>query len=58
MTWRRAGSLSCEAEAGITLGPALTVAVLVVILVAVPRHYRLLPQFSEIVIGGTLIAFL
>lgn len=40
------------------LGPALTVAALVVILIAVPRHYRLLPQFSEVVIGGTLIAFL
>ena len=40
------------------LVPALTVAALVVILVAVPRHYRLLPQFSEVAIGGALIASL
>ena len=40
------------------LPPAVSVAALVVILVAVPRHYRLLPPFSEVVIGGALIAFL
>jgi hypothetical protein len=38
--------------------PALMVATLVVILVAVPRHYRLLPQGWEMLIGGLLIAFL
>lgn len=37
---------------------AATVATLVVILVAVPRHYRLLPLGSEAMIGGLLIAFL
>jgi hypothetical protein len=40
------------------LAPTLTVATLVVILIAIPRHYRLLPQYSEIVLGGALIAFL
>ncbi len=34
------------------------VATLVVIMVALPRHYHLLPQYSEIVIGAALIAFL
>jgi hypothetical protein len=34
------------------------VALLVVILVAVPRHYHLLPKYSEIVIGAALIATL
>lgn len=38
--------------------PAATVAALVLILVFVPRHYRLLPEFSEIVIGALLIAFI
>lgn len=33
-------------------------AILVAVLVAVPRHYRLLPQGSEVVIGGVLIALL
>lgn len=37
---------------------AAAVAMLVIILVAVPRHYRLLPRGSEIAIGGTLIVFL
>jgi hypothetical protein len=37
---------------------SVTVALLAVILVAVPRHYRLLPEFSEIVIAAALIAFL
>lgn len=40
------------------LAPAAMVAALVVILVAVPRHYRLLPYGSEVVIGGLLIALL
>lgn len=34
------------------------VTALVAILVAVPRHYRLLPPYSEVVIGGALIVFL
>lgn len=34
------------------------VAALVVILYAVPRHYRLLPEFFEIAIGTALMAFL
>ena len=40
------------------LAPAGMVALLVLILVAVPRHYRLLPAYSEIVIGAGLIASL
>jgi hypothetical protein len=40
------------------VAPAVTVAVLVLILVAVPRHYRLLPIGAEVVIGGALIALL
>ena len=51
---RSAGTVHIESR----LPPAAVVAALVVILVAVPRHYRLLPQGSEIVIGGALIAFL
>ena len=34
------------------------VAVLVVFLIEVPRHYRFLPEFSEVVIGAVLIVFL
>ncbi|HEY2474566.1 MAG TPA: hypothetical protein VGI19_07155 [Candidatus Cybelea sp.] len=40
------------------LVPTLVVLALVLILVVVPRHYRLLPPFSEVVIGGALVAFL
>lgn len=40
------------------LPPAAMVGTLVVILVAVPRHYRLLAPGSEVVIGGLLIVFL
>ncbi|MGB8518797.1 MAG: hypothetical protein WCD38_01380, partial [Candidatus Tumulicola sp.] len=32
--------------------------IIIIILVATPRHYHLLPKYSEIVIGGALIAFL
>ncbi len=34
------------------------VVIIIIILVATPRHYHLLPKYSEIVIGGALIAFL
>jgi hypothetical protein len=34
------------------------VATVVVILIATPRHYHLLPKYSELLIGGLLIASL
>lgn len=40
------------------LTPTLVVLALVLILVGVPRHYRLLPQYSEVVIGGAFVALL
>ena len=40
------------------IAATLTLVALVVILVAVPRHYRLLPLGSELLIGGGLIVFL
>lgn len=38
--------------------PTAVVVTLVLIIVAVPRHYRLLPEFSEVAIGGTLVVLL
>lgn len=40
------------------IAPTITVAALVMILVAVPRHYRLLPQGSELAIGGAFVVLL
>jgi hypothetical protein len=40
------------------VAPAVMVATVVMILIATPRHYHLLPKYSEIVIGGVLIASL
>jgi hypothetical protein len=38
--------------------PVVSVFVLVVVLVALPRHYGVLPRWSEIAIGSVLIVFL